>query len=144
MDRLAPRDRSCGGCGTAGWSCWSEMGHSSLLTTAIHFPSFPRSSVGMPSWTLCVLWGRAAGRATRSVERPVGRVARPAIVAQLGRGHHPGAERVAFDVAEHAQQVGIVLDDRAAEPPLPDVADASMPLVMPPGLDDGERLEDAA
>ena len=69
-------------------------------------------------------------------------VARPAILGRIG--YHPGPQRVGLDVTEDHQQVHVVLDNRALEPPLPDVPGRPMSLVVPPGVCDGERLEDAA
>jgi hypothetical protein len=69
-------------------------------------------------------------------------IARPSILGRVA--DHPGPERVGLDVAEDHQQVGVILNHRALEPALPDMARAVMPLVMAPRVGDGEGLEDAA
>ncbi len=88
--------------------------------------------------------GPFRGRGQQGVGEPlaVGRVARPAMVGRVG--DHPGAEGIGLDVAEDGPEMGIVLDDGALEPPLPDVAGGAMAAVEVPGVGDGERLEDAA
>jgi hypothetical protein len=46
--------------------------------------------------------------------------------------------------ATHDEQVVAVLDDRGSEAALPDVAAGSLSPVLPPGVSDGQGLEDAA
>ncbi len=69
-------------------------------------------------------------------------VARPGILARVG--HHRGPHRVGLDVPQNDEQVVAVLDDRGSEAALPEVAAGSLSPVVPPGVSDGQRLEDAA
>ena len=69
-------------------------------------------------------------------------VARPGILARIG--HHRGPHRVGLDVPQNDEQVVAVLDDRGSEAALPDVAAGSLSPVVPPGVSDGQGLEDAA
>src|SRR5271165_4101168 len=69
-------------------------------------------------------------------------VARPSILARIG--HHHGPHRVGLDVPHNDEQVVAVLDDRRSEATLPDVAAGSLSPVVPPGVSDGQGLEDAA
>ena len=69
-------------------------------------------------------------------------VARPGILARVG--HHRGPHRVGLDVPQNDEQVVAVLDDRRSEAVLPDVAAGSLSPVVPPGVSDGQGLEDAA
>ena len=69
-------------------------------------------------------------------------VARPGILARIG--HHRGPHRVGLDVPQNDEQVVAVLDDRRSEAALPDVAPGSLSPVVPPGVSDGQGLEDAA
>ena len=69
-------------------------------------------------------------------------VARPSILARIG--HHRGPHRVGLDVPQNDEQVVAVLDDRGSEAALPDVAAGSLSPVVPPGVSDGQGLEDAA
>src|SRR5581483_3135446 len=55
-----------------------------------------------------------------------------------------GPQGIGLDVAEHDQEVIILLDDRAFEAPLPDMADAAVLAMIAPGMRDGERLQNAA
>ena len=69
-------------------------------------------------------------------------VARPGRLARIG--HHRGPHRVGLDVPQNDEQVVAVLDDRGSEAALPDVAAGSLSPVVPPGVSDGQGLEDAA
>ena len=69
-------------------------------------------------------------------------VARPGILARIG--HHRGPHRVGLDVPQNDEQVVAVLDDRGSKATLPDVAAGSLSPVVPPGVSDGQGLEDAA
>ena len=69
-------------------------------------------------------------------------VARPGILARIG--HHRGPHRVGLDVPQNDEQVVAVLDDRGSEAALPDVAAGSLSPVVPPGVSDGQGLEDGA
>ena len=69
-------------------------------------------------------------------------VARPGILARIG--HHRGPHRVGLDVPQNDEQVVAILDDRGSEAALPDVAAGSLSPVVPPGVSDGQGLEDAA
>ena len=69
-------------------------------------------------------------------------VARPGILARIG--HYRGPHRVGLDVPQNDEQVVAVLDDRGSEAALPDVAAGSLSPVAPPGVSDGQGLEDAA
>src|SRR5271165_6999882 len=69
-------------------------------------------------------------------------VARPGRLARVG--HHRGPHRVGLDVPQNDEQVVAVLDDRRSEAALPDVAAGSLSPVVPPGVSDGQGLEDAA
>ena len=69
-------------------------------------------------------------------------VARPGILARVG--HHRGPHWVGLDVPQNDVQVVAVLDDRGSEAALPDVAAGSLSPVVPPGVSDGQGLEDAA
>ena len=69
-------------------------------------------------------------------------VARPGIFARIG--HHRGPHGVGLDVPQNDEQVVAVLDDRGSEAALPDVAAGSLSPVVPPGVSDGQGLEDAA
>ena len=69
-------------------------------------------------------------------------VARPGILARIG--HHRGPHRVGLDVPQNDEQVVAVLDDRRSEAALPDLAAGSLSPVVPPGVSDGQGLEDAA
>ena len=69
-------------------------------------------------------------------------VARPGILARIG--HHRGPHRVGLDVPQNDEQVVAVLDDRGSAAALPDVAAGSLSPVVPPGVSDGQGLEDAA
>ena len=69
-------------------------------------------------------------------------VARPGRLARIG--HHRGPHRVGLDVPQNDEQVVAVLDDRGSEAALPDVAAGSPSPVVPPGVSDGQGLEDAA
>ena len=69
-------------------------------------------------------------------------VARPGILARVA--HHRGPHRVGLDVPQNDEQVVAVLDDRRSEAALPDVAAGSQSPVVPPGVSDGQGLEDAA
>ena len=69
-------------------------------------------------------------------------VARPGILARVG--HHCGPHRVGLDVPQNDEQVVAVLDDRGSAAALPDVAASSLSPVVPPGVSDGQGLEDAA
>ena len=69
-------------------------------------------------------------------------VARPGRLARIG--HHRGPHRVGLDVPQNDEQVVAVLDDRRSEAALPDVAAGSLSPVVPPGVSDGQGLEDAA
>ena len=69
-------------------------------------------------------------------------VARPGRLARIG--HHRGPHRVGLDVPQNDEQVVAVLDDRGSEAALPDVATGSLSPVVPPGVSDGQGLEDAA
>ena len=59
---------------------------------------------------------------------PMRDIARPAIVADLL--HHRRANRVRLDVSQYAKQMVAVLDHRALEPPLPDVAAGAVTAVV--------------
>ena len=61
-----------------------------------------------------------------------------------GSGHHRGPHRVGLDVPQNDEQVVAVLDDLGSEADLPDVAAGSLSPVVPPGVSDGQGLEDAA
>ena len=54
------------------------------------------------------------------------------------------ADRVGLDVPQNDEQVVAALDDRGLEAALPDVAAGSLSPVVPPGVSDGQGLEDAA
>ena len=70
-------------------------------------------------------------------------VARPGRLARIG--HHRGPHRVGLDVPQKSdEQVVAVLDDRGSAAALPDVAAGSLSPVVPPGVSDGQGLEDAA
>ncbi len=69
-------------------------------------------------------------------------VARPGRLARIG--HHRGPHRVGLDVPQNDEQIVAVLDDRRSEAALPDVAAGSLSSVVPPGVSDGQGLEDAA
>ena len=69
-------------------------------------------------------------------------VARPGILARVG--HHRGPHWVCLDLPQNDVQVVAVLDDRGSEAALPDVAAGSLSPVVPPGVSDGQGLEDAA
>ena len=69
-------------------------------------------------------------------------VARPGRLARVG--HHRGPHRVGLDVPQNDEQVVAVLDDRGSAAALPDVAAGSLSPVVPPGVSDGQGLEDAA
>ena len=70
-------------------------------------------------------------------------VARPGRLARIG--HHRGPHRVVgLDVPQNDEQVVAALDDRGPEAALPDVAAGSLSPVVPPGVSDGQGLEDAA
>ena len=69
-------------------------------------------------------------------------VARPGILARIG--HHRGPHRVGLDVPQNDEQVVAALDDRGSAAALPDVAAGSLSPVVPPGVSDGQGLEDAA
>ena len=67
-------------------------------------------------------------------------VARPGRLARIG--HHRGPHRVGLDVPQNDEQVVAVLDDRGSEAALPGVAAGSLSPVVPPGVSDGQGLED--
>ena len=69
-------------------------------------------------------------------------VARPGRLARIG--HHRGPHRVGLNVPQNDEQVVAVLDDRGSEAAVPDVAAGSLSPVVPPGVSDGQGLEDAA
>ena len=69
-------------------------------------------------------------------------VARPGILARIG--HHRGPHRVGLNVPQNDEQVVAVLDDRRSAAALPDVAAGSLSPVVPPGVSDGQGLEDVA
>ena len=72
----------------------------------------------------------------------MGGEATPAVVARPG--HDPGAEGVGLDVAEDGEQVVVILDHRALEPPLPDVPAAVMAAVVALGVGDEQALHQPA
>ena len=69
-------------------------------------------------------------------------IARPRVLGQIF--DHSGAKRIRFDVPQDCHGVGIVLNDRAFEPPLPDVSGRAVRLVIMPGMGDRQRLHDPA
>ena len=69
-------------------------------------------------------------------------VARPGILARVG--HHRGPHWLGLDVPQNDEHVVAVLDDRGSEAALPDVVAGSLSPVVPPGVSDGQGLEDAA
>ena len=69
------------------------------------------------------------------------RIARPGVLVRVG--DHRGSEGVGFDVSQDRPEVGVVLDRRAFEPTLPNVAEALVLAVIVPGVGDQERLHDA-
>ena len=66
-------------------------------------------------------------------------VARPGRLARIG--HHRGPHWVGLNVPQNDLRL---LDDRGSEAALPDVAAGSLSPVVPPGVSDGQGLEDAA
>ncbi len=56
----------------------------------------------------------------------------------------PGSKRVRLNVSQHRDHVRSVLNHGALEPALPDVARRTMPLVVPPGVCNGNGLKNSA
>ena len=55
-----------------------------------------------------------------------------------------GAHRVGFDISQHGEQVLVVLNDRAFESALPDVAARSVALMIPLSVRHEQTLHDSA
>ena len=72
----------------------------------------------------------------------VAAVARPSILARIS--HHRRSHRISLEVPQNDEQEVAVQDDRGSEAALPDVAAGPVPPVVPPGVGDGQGLEDAA
>lgn len=68
--------------------------------------------------------------------------AAPGVVT--GRRDSPGPEGVGLDIADDRQEVVVVLDDGALEPPLPDAAAGVVAAAVALGVGDEQVLHDLA